>query len=121
MKFIIKGRLDGLNKVIEQNRTNKYAGNELKKTNQRIVKSYIPKELCERDMKYPVSIHLTFYEPNNRRDVDNVISSQKFILDAMVQKKVIPNDSRKYVSQVISTVFTDKDNPRIVVEIKEGE
>ena len=120
MKFIINGRLDGLNEVIKQNRTSKFAGNETKQRNQKIVRCYIPWELCNREMKYPVNIHLTFYEPNNKRDVDNVISSQKFILDAMVQKKVIPNDSRKYVSQIIPLVYTDRQNPRIEVEIEEG-
>ena len=121
MKFTIQGRLDGLNAVIEANRRNKYEGNNLKQKNQSIVYYSIPYQICNQDLKYPVDVYITYYEPNNKRDADNVISSQKFILDAMVQRSVLPNDSRKYVDQIHPLVYTDRKNPRIEVEIKEKQ
>lgn len=54
---------------------------------------------------------------NNKRDADNIFFAVKFILDSMVEYGVIENDSRKYVSSIQNSVFTDKENPRIEVEI----
>ena len=41
----------------------------------------------------------------------------KFIQDSLVRTGILEDDSRKYINQVNHSVFTDKQNPRIEVEI----
>jgi Holliday junction resolvase RusA-like endonuclease len=46
----------------------------------------------------PVFVRFTYYEPNNRRDADNIDSGgRKCILDALKHAGVIPNDTRRFV------------------------
>lgn len=60
---------------------------------------------------------ITWYEPNGRRDPDNVMAGQKFMLDALVHAGVIPNDSQKYIAGIVHRFRVDKQNPRVEVEI----
>lgn len=113
-KFVIEGRLVSLNEFINTERTNRFAGANLKKKQQELITSYL-NEVDTFNSK--VRLEFTWYEPNNRRDVDNVIFAQKFILDAMVNKGILPDDNRSFVSEVSHKVLTDKDNPRIEVTI----
>ena len=125
MKFVIEGKLNGLNEYVNACRTNVHAGNHMKRTNQAVVRMALLKARGKGSMpkmtKYPCSLNITWYEPDNRRDVDNVTFGVKFILDELVNLGVIENDSRKYVSEIHNTVLVDKHNPRIEVEIKEKE
>ena len=41
IKFVIKGKLDGLNEYINACRANRYKGAEMKKKNERLVMAYI--------------------------------------------------------------------------------
>ena len=120
-KFIIPGRLDGLNEYTRANRNNRYQGGKMKTTNEQIIGNAI-REAQENGfpkiIPTPIAISCNWYEPNNRRDIDNVVFAIKFIQDALVEAGIIPDDSRKYISQLSHQVFTDKENPRIEVTIK---
>ncbi len=122
--FVIKGRLNDLNDYTDACRKNAYAGAKMKMGNEQIVRAHAQNALLRshlrRASKYPVVIDITRYEKDARRDFDNITFAQKFILDALVQLKVIKNDSQKYVKRVIHEVDVDKNNPRIEVEIKEA-
>lgn len=116
--FTIPYRLPSLNEVISENRANRYKGAKLKRDTEDgliyIIKSYRLKS----PTKYPVVIEIEWHEANRKRDVDNIQSSQKFILDAMVKAGLIQNDSRKYVAQVHHNIVDDTDN-KIIVELRE--
>jgi len=45
----------------------------------------------------PVSIEYTWYEPNMKRDKDNVAFAKKFIQDSLVSAGVIKNDGWKEI------------------------
>lgn len=66
----------------------------------------------------PCIIHIKWHEKSRRRDVDNIQSSAKFVLDAMVKNKVLKNDSRRYVEQIYHEIIDDKSD-FVVVEIQE--
>ena len=119
MKFFIPGTLPSLNEVIEANRRNKYAGAMLKRETQKLIDAYISISQLT-PVKSPVTIHIEWREPNNRRDVDNIQSSKKFILDSLVEMKILPNDTRRWVTQIRDTVITDKEHPGVMVEICES-
>lgn len=69
---------------------------------------------------YPVEIAFRFYEPNSRRDIDNVAGwGHKCILDALVKSEIIENDGWKQIRSISDEFYIDKNNPRIEVTIKE--
>lgn len=118
-KFIVYGRLSGLNEYIKANRANKYAGNEMKRKNENLISLYINQFKVKKVDKYPVKLKIAWYEPNRRRDVDNITFATKFIQDALVKSGVLKNDSQSCIDDVEHHVYVDKDNARVEVEIIE--
>ena len=121
-KFTIYGRLDGLNEYTKSNRYNRYAGGRMKKNNEELITNFIfdalDKGLLIKNIPVPVKISIEWYEPNERRDIDNIIFAQKFIFDALVKNEILEDDNRKCIKEITHRVFTDKENPRIEVKIK---
>ena len=116
MKLIIPCRLDGLNEVIEANRKNKYAGNEIKKQNEKIVRVYARQQKLNPIDNYPLKVVIHWYEKDRRRDWDNVMSAKKFIFDGLQKAKILKGDSQKYINRIEEYQHIDKDNPRIEIE-----
>ena len=121
-RFVIYGKLPGLNDYTRTNRSNRFMANKMKQDIQKNICKYIVMALrvtLEKVDRYPIGLKIKWYEPNNRRDIDNITFGTKFILDSMVCMGIIEDDSRKYVDSIEHSVFTDKENPRIEVEINE--
>lgn len=114
LSFTILGQLPGLNEYTQSNRNNKYGGNKLKQDTQKLIGCYIPKEV----IRIPIFIEFHWYEPNKKRDKDNVAFAKKFILDCMVKSGIIQNDGWKEVIGFSDYFGVDKDNPRVEVIIK---
>lgn len=122
-KFIIHGRLDGLNEYTKDNRSSKYTGNKTKKDNEKGIIRWLRVARPEPLINYPITMRTTWYEPEMRRDGDNVVFAKKFILDACVKYGLLKGDSLKYVNKFIDTVKVDREHPRIEIEmyVEEGE
>ena len=122
-RFVIYGKLPGFNDYTRANRGNKYLANKMKQDIQKNICKYIVFGVSMKDLekvdRYPIGLKIKWYEPNNRRDIDNITFGTKFILDSMVCMGIIEDDSRKYVDSIEHVVYTDKENPRIEVEINE--
>lgn len=119
-KLIIPGRLDGLNKFIGANRSNSCAGNNMKKRNERAVRKSIESCLHGARIERPVFMEYTWYERDMRRDLDNISSfGRKVIQDALVGAAVLKGDGWKYVVGFSDRFEVDKNNPRIEVKIME--
>lgn len=122
-KFVIQGRLDGLNEYTKANRGNRYAGNKMKKDNESKVFLGIITAIESGTLKgakrYPISLRIVWYEKDARRDIDNITFATKFILDTMVHFQIIQDDSQKYVKSIQHDVLVDKENPRIEVYMDE--
>lgn len=119
--FTIKAKLPSLNDVIQENRSNRYAGNSFKKSIEEVIGWAIKQALTMktlRPIENPCIIEIDWHESTRRRDVDNIQSSQKFVLDAMVRNGILINDSQRYVKQVYHQVYKDNDD-FVVVRIKE--
>ena len=116
-EFIIKDKLPSLNDVIEKNRTNRYAGAKLKRDIETCI-GWAIKEAALKPITNPCVIEIEWHEATKRRDVDNIHSSVKFILDALVKNGILKNDSRRYVKQIYHTVVDNTTN-YVVVRIKE--
>lgn len=117
--LIIKGRLDGLNEIIEANRTNKYKGANVKKQNEAIVIYYARFCGLKPIKDYPLKVIINWYEKNRLRDWDNVMSAKKFIFDALQKGGYLKGDGQRYIAQIEEHQFIDKKNPRIEVYFEE--
>lgn len=106
--FTVHAKLPSLNDVIDKDRTCRYAGASYRREVEKLIARYIVKSLESGELR-PVStqcaVHFLWHEKNSRRNVDDIQSAQKFILDAMVRCGIIPDDSRKYVTQTAHTVI----------------
>ena len=92
--------MPSLNDVISENRANRYKGAKLKKDTESLIIAELKKQKVQPITEYPVEVFIRWVEPNRKRDVDNIQSSKKFILDAMVKAGVLVNDSQRYVEQI---------------------
>lgn len=121
--FIIREKLPSLNETISANRANRYAGAKLKKNIEDCIGWAIIEAVATKSLKpvtNPCVIEIEWHEATMRRDVDNIQSSQKFILDAMVKNGILKNDSRRYVKQIYHKVIDDNNNHVVVRIIEEG-
>lgn len=121
--FVIREKLPSLNDVINKNRANKYLGAKFKNEIEEMISRYISEAQAEGTLEptdKPIILYIYWHEKTKRRDVDNIQSSQKFILDALQKCKIIPSDSRKYVKQVYHTVI-DTTRDYVMVEIEPYE
>ena len=72
-------------------------------------------------IKRPVSLSITWVEPNDRRDLDNVAFATKFVQDGLVKAGVLENDTKRHVTSLHHMYGIDRRDPRVVVEIgKDG-
>lgn len=116
MTLTIPGRLPGLNEIIAAAKSH-YAKYSTEKKERTEEVAWLAKQarLPRFEKAYLV---ITWYEPNSRRDPDNVMAGQKFILDGLVQAGVLPGDSQKYIQGIYHRFRVDKQNPRVEVEIR---
>ena len=117
-KLVIQGRLPGMNEIIKADRANRYKGGEMKNIYTQLVKIEAIKQCCQK-FTDKVYIMINYYEPDNRRDDDNVHAGAKFILDGLKAAGIIIDDRRKYVALKQNPVIVDSKNPRIEVFIEE--
>lgn len=96
MIFKIPFRLPSYNEFQNENRRNRYAGANMKKS----VENDIMFILNTRHFLIAAPVHITFvwHEPNRKRDKDNVAFAKKFILDALQKSGRLKNDNNKYIS-----------------------
>lgn len=119
-KFIIPGRLDGLNNYTAANRTNPHKGGKVKRDNEDHVIWCIRQQLRGIHIEKPVLIYYRFYEKDRRRDGDNILScAAKFVQDSLTKTRVLAEDNRNCIPHFYHDVFVDKENPRIEVTITE--
>ena len=119
LNLVYKGRLPAMNEIIGANRRNFYMGNKLKQKTQQDIAAQLLLQKRGVEFQEKVNMRIWFYEPNRRRDEDNVKSGLKFLLDALQAIKIIKNDSPKYLHIASDEVFVDRENPRIEIELEQ--
>jgi Holliday junction resolvase RusA-like endonuclease len=92
----------------------------MKQTETKVCEIYARRQL--HPVTGPVRVTFHWYSRDKRKDLDNVDSARKFILDGLQEAKVIINDSRRFVADIgKSEFYIDKQNPRVEVWIEELE
>lgn len=117
-RFEIDKRLAGANEFIKQINKNRYAGNEAKQQEQAYIIWCIKEQLRDLKIDKPVIGHFTWIEENKRRDLDNICFAKKFILDALVQARVLKDDNRRIVTNFTDS-FEYADKSKVIVELEE--
>ena len=117
MVLKIPGRLPGLNEIIDAAKSHFGEYASMKETYTNMV-GWLAKKLPTYEK---VALIITWYEPNRRRDIDNIMAGQKFILDGLVQAGTIPNDSQRYIAGILHKFSVNAENPRIEVEVVDAE
>lgn len=117
MKFIINGRLPGYN---ELNKGHWAKRHKIKQDAMTDVVSWA-RVANIKPVKRKVRVEIQCFEPNLKRDDDNVTSgASKVILDALQNCGILQGDGQKYVQCVKHPVQLDRNNPRIEVTITEA-
>lgn len=121
--FEVSGKLPSLNDYTAANRRNPYAGARMKRDVEGRVRAAIKAAGLE-PMRAPVRVHVTWIEPDMRRDKDNIRSAIKFILDALVAEGVIGNDNWKWIggrerAGLSDSYLVNSSHPRVVVGLEE--
>lgn len=118
---MIKGRLAGLNEYTNAARTNRFRSADLKREMNDFILWQIRGQLRGYKADGKVYLRFDWYEPNRRRDMDNVAFAKKFVQDALVNGGYLKNDGWKHVVGFSDSFHIDKDDPRVEVEIVEVE
>lgn len=116
----ILGRLPGLNEYTTANRTNPHKGGRMKADAEDVVIWQIRQQLRKIHITKPVLLKYDFYEPNKRRDLDNISSfAHKVIQDSLVKTGVLKNDGWNEITGYLDQFYCSSKNPRIEVTIQE--
>lgn len=115
----INGRFPSNNEFIDANRRNRFMGAKMKKDTQTLFEFQIRQQLKDVKIHSKIRLHYICYEPNYRRDLDNVVAFlAKCFQDALVNCGVIKNDSPRYIDGFSSVHAVDKEHPHIIVMIE---
>lgn len=127
-KIVIPGQMPNLNDYLSAERikfktmygkTNT-KGNEMKQKWTQYSIVYIRKSVKSLKIEKPVKLYYKFYEPNMKRDLDNIASfAMKVIQDSLVKAGVLQNDGWKWIKGFDCEFDVDARNPRIEITITE--
>ena len=119
IKFTIYGELISLNDYIEASRGRSWYKSAKKKKEANEACEWAIRQQCKGKHidKCDVAVH--WIAPNRKKDHDNIAFGIKFILDALVNEKVLDNDGWENVGNISHTFDVDKNNPRIEVTLLE--
>jgi len=117
----IPGTLPGLNEYIAAERANRYKAAGMKRDAEQLIGLCTRSQLRGVHFTAPVSMCYTWYEPNRKRDKDNIAFARKFIQDALVAAGVLQGDGWACIDGFTDTFEVDKSNPKIQVTISNKE
>lgn len=122
-KVVIEGNFPSMNEFIDANRRSKgkwNKGNKLKQESQNLISWQLLQQYKKLRIDKPVKLFYTFYEPNKKRDLDNISGYfHKVFQDALVHCGIIHNDSWHYIIGFSDEFMVDNKRPRVEVVIQE--
>ena len=116
-RIVLPLRLPGLNEYTAACRGNRFAGASMKRKCQTDIARHL---IGVEPVKRPVTVRIEWMEKNGRRDCDNIAFAKKFILDALVDEGILPDDTRQWVRGFRET-FPVGQEEKITVTLEEEE
>ena len=117
INIILPMRLPSLNEYIKECNKNRYGASKYKATIEEEIGYFLNKVP---KLSKPIILHLKWTETTRKRDLDNIAVAKKFILDAMVKKSIIKNDTQRWVRGFTDTFEIGEEN-KIQIKIEEIE
>jgi Holliday junction resolvase RusA-like endonuclease len=121
-ELVINHQLPSYNEYINECRSHWSKGAKYKSNVEDMIGYAILRAKAEKKLlpfSSPCEVFIEWHEKTKKRDVDNIQSAQKFILDALQKLKIIPNDSRRYIKQIHHDIVDD-DKDYVVVRFMEA-
>lgn len=115
MTYTIHHRFTTLNDYIKAERTNRYCGAKIKKSETNVARLSV---LNKQPISVPCRLKFTWYVKDKRTDPDNIAFAKKFILDGFVDANILPKDSMKYITGFIDEFEISKQE-KVVIEVIE--
>ncbi|KNE22465.1 Holliday junction resolvase [Virgibacillus pantothenticus] len=115
IKLTIPGDMPDFNNIIKVSKSHPMAYANLKKQYTDLTMLYA------RNLPFIDKANLNFiwYCKNKRKDKDNIMTGQKFIIDGLVKAGVLKNDGWAQIGDLNHSFEVDKYNPRIEVILEE--
>lgn len=119
-KLVVKGRLPGMNELINANRISRWSGHNQKKTQTARIEKLAAKQLEKVD--YKIDLTFKWFCKDRRRDKDNIAGGgQKFVLDGLQEAGIIRNDGWKEIGKISHEYYIDKERERVEVILEESD
>lgn len=119
-RMTVEGRLPGLNEYLTACGRNPKAGGRMKRDAVNDLCNAIRKQVGKWRPKGPIIAHFVFYEPDKRRDKDNITSFfSKCFFDALQRCGVIKNDGWGEIENYTHDFYVDKDRPRVEIFLED--
>ena len=115
LSFVIKGELPTMNEIVAASKKHPMVYANMKKDYTALVMIHarnLPK-VGKSDFV------ITWYCKDKRKDKDNIIAGQKFIMDGLTKAGIMDNDGWSEVGNITHRFEVDKAKPRIEVKIYE--
>lgn len=121
--FTIPGTMPSLNEYLSACNRAPKIGNSMKHKYRKLALDCIRFSNCKNyKAKKPLIIHFVYYEPNKRRDKDNLDSMcRKCVFDGLQDSGVINNDGWAQIENYTHDFYVDSKNPRIEIYLEEIE
>jgi hypothetical protein len=113
----IPHRFVSLNDYINAERTNKYMGAKIKKSETQVAENAFRGLQPILD---PCKVRFTWVVTDKRRDLDNIAFAKKYILDGAVSAGVLKGDNMKYIVG-FEDVLAFGDSEKVEVEFLEPD
>ena len=78
--------------------------------------SYLAQQMLK-PLCHPADFSFHWICKSRRQAKDNIVGSRKYILNGLVQAKILPNDGWEWVLDFHDTFSVDRTNPRVIVTI----
>lgn len=114
--FSLPIRLPGTNEITQKDRSHWATGAKFRKKTIADVAQLLGTRVR---FDSPVAIEFEWFEPNAKRDIDNVTAGAKFVLDALVGRGFLAGDGQKDVVALSHRFHVDAAKPRVEVTVYE--
>lgn len=109
-RFAVPDKLPGLNEYTDACRSHWSKGYRMKKDAEELIGWAIAtarRKQRAKPITVPCVVYIVWHEGSRARDVDNIQSAQKFIMDALKNSGMIRDDNRRWVKQIYHKVVDD--------------
>ena len=123
-QFTVHGRLPSLNEYVNACRSHWSKGAKMVKSCEELIDYDILAARSKGEIKSvdcPVEVSFCWCEKSRRRDFDNIIFAQKFILDVLQIMGILPGDGRKFVRGIRHGIIDGTEDAVTVTLLKSTE